>query len=393
MQAANDKIKVLQVIHGLRPGGAEKVVIDLATRCDRNVIDMEVCCINHTGPLADELERAGIPVLMPRYPGKRSYLGTSRALRRLIEERAPDVVHSHGDVALFDLGPAYALSKPAPLIHTYHFGNYPHIRKRHLYAQAFYARFADQLVAVSDHQRQAVIKHMFVPPARIHTVLNGVADRPDLSQPERVAAKRAELGLAPDDIALGCVAVLTEQKGVTYLLQAARKLLPRDPRLKLLIVGGGRLFEPLQQEAAELGLGEHVIFTGWREDVREILPALDIFVMPSLWEAMSIVLLEAMAAGCPIVATDVGDNAKFVHDGETGLIIPPRQPNALVEAVAKLVEDPQRRARFGEAARAHYLAELTLENMIRHYERLYRRIGRGDHAQPAMEPAPGGEAG
>lgn len=386
MRNAN-KIRVLQVIHSMHIGGAENVVVDLATRADSDLVETEVCCINARGVLAERLEQAGVPVVMPRQA--RSYLGTARALKDLIRERDIDVVHSHGDVALCDLGPAYLLGRPAPWIHTYHFGNYPHIPRRYLYAQAFFSRFADQLIAVSEHQRQTIIKHMKVPARAIETILNGVGEHPQFARSEHIAHKRAELGLSPDDTVLGCIAVLSRQKGITHLLQAAPEMLRRHPELKILIVGGGPLLESLQQEARAAGLPDNVRFVGWRSDALEILPALDVFILPSLWEAMPIVLLEAMAAARPIVVTDVGDNGRIVEDGVTGRLIPPQNSAAIAATVGELLDDSALRARLGAQAYEYYRSKLGVDTMVRGYEARYRQLAGREAVVPLAAKAAG----
>ena len=183
--------------------------------------------------------------------------------------------------------------------------------------------------------------------------------------------KRAELGLAPDTFVIGAVAVLTEQKGITYLLQAARTIVDKTPNVRVVVVGGGQLEQHLRREADARGLGGHVLFTGWRSDVSELMLAFDIFAMPSLWEAMPLVLLEALAAAQPIVLTTVGDNRRIVDDGAAGMLVPPRDPAALAAAVLDLIERPEARRALGARARRRFEQSFRTDRMVSSYQRLY----------------------
>jgi glycosyltransferase involved in cell wall biosynthesis len=168
--------------------------------------------------------------------------------------------------------------------------------------------------------------------------------------------------------------VLSEQKGITHLLAAARTLLQAHPRLRFLIVGGGRLEAALRQEAQALGLEERVVFTGWRQDAAELMGVLDVFVMSSLWEAMPMVLLEAMGARRAIVATDVGDNRRVVADGRAGVVVPPKDSAALARAIEDVVSNPALAAGLREAAYDEYVARFSVGRMLANHETLYARI-------------------
>ena len=361
------RTKILQVIHGLHIGGAEKVVVDLATQVDPASYESGVCCVNSRGVLADQLEAAGVSVLEP---AKRGNLGS---LLRNIRAFDPDIVHCHGTSALVHLGPLYAARRLPPLLCTFHQGNYPHIKRRYLYAERLFVRYASRLVAVAEYQRQTIIRTHRISPAAIQTVFNGVRANPFRGEPGLPSAVRAEFGFAADDIVVGCVAVLSEQKGIAYLLQAAEVLLEEQPQLRFLIVGGGPLQQALEAEAHARGL-DRVHFAGWRDDVQRILPALDLFVMPSLWEAFSIVLLEAMAAGCTSIVTDVGDNARVISNGRTGLLIPPRDPLAIVRAVRFCLGNPDAARSMGAQAHEYYQRHLTVAQMAANYQNLYAEL-------------------
>jgi glycosyltransferase involved in cell wall biosynthesis len=227
---------------------------------------------------------------------------------------------------------------------------------------------------VSDVQRETLIRRFRLKPARIMTIVNGVTANPFLADPRVVERKRAELGLSLRDPVVGTIAVLTEQKGISDLLAAARTVLTEHPRVQFLVVGGGRLEEHLRREADNLGLGGRVRFTGWRSDAAEILTALDIFVMPSLWEAMPMALLEAMAARRSIIVSDVGENRAVLANGRCGVVVPPRDPRSLSMAIGQLLSDPARAASLSEAAQHYFRLRFSVDLMISAYEGLYSAV-------------------
>ncbi len=175
------------------------------------------------------------------------------------------------------------------------------------------------------------------------------------------------------------------QKGLEFLLRSAAILRDSGERFVLLLAGGGVLYDSLRALARDLDLGEHVRFLGWvKQASNRVLPACDIFVQSSLWEAMSVVVLEAMAAGKPMVVTRVGENSNVVIDGETGLTVPPANPEAMAVALRRLLHDVELRKRLGLAARQRYEAMFTTQHMITEYETLYRELlGDSSVATPA----------
>lgn len=352
-------------------GGAEQAVCHLARGLDRLRFQVAVCCTRELGVLAEQLRAESIDVMLAAPSDPRHRYLTPLYVRRMVREYAADVVHTHGTPTMFHTGPLAPFGQLPRWIHTYHYGNYPLPSPRHMLAERIMSRWPEQLVAVSDAQRRALIEYHRIPPERIVTIVNGVTHNPHLQNPAVRAARRAEFGFGPDDVVAGCVAVLGKQKGIPFLLQAAAQLLPRHPRLKFLVAGGGPLEAALRAEAEALGLGGRVVFTGWRQDNLEILTALDIFIMSSLWEAMPLALLEAMAARRPIVVTDVGDNRDVVENGRCARIVPPGNAAAIAEAVEALLGDSAETAAMAGRAFARFESRFTVAHMLAAYERLY----------------------
>jgi glycosyltransferase involved in cell wall biosynthesis len=376
-QSTPRPLRVVQVIAGLNIGGAENVVKILATTLDQQRFTSGICCTRTIGVLGERLrtEAPHVEIMLAKGPGSLFRYLAPLELRRRIKAFGADIVHSHGRAALLHTGPLAALNALPPWIHTFHFGNYDRAAGgRAETAEGFLCRYATRLIAVSDQQRESIVRRYGIAADRIQTIVNGVAGRPCRDERAAMQQKRTELGLAPDDVVVGAIAVLSEQKGLTYLLQAVRRLADRGCRARFLIVGGGPLEEPLREEARTLGLDSSVTFTGWRPDGPELMGMLDIFVMPSLWEAMPMALLEAMAAKRAVVVSDVGDNRRVVDDGRCGVVVPPRDPDALARALGQLIADPSRREAIGMAACERHRTTYSVDRMIAGYEDLYTAI-------------------
>jgi glycosyltransferase involved in cell wall biosynthesis len=374
---ARRPLRVVQVIAGLNIGGAENVVRILATTIDRERFASAICCTRTIGVLGERLqtEAPHVEVMLAKAPGSLLRYLAPLQLRRRLTAFGADLVHSHGRAALLHTGPLAAMHALPPWVHTFHFGNYDRAGGgRAEAAEGFLARYATTLVAVSEQQRESVIRRHGIPASRIQTIVNGVAGRPNREDGDERRRKRAELGLGTDDVVVGAIAVLSEQKGLTYLLQAARRLVDRGCRARFVIVGGGPLEAALKEEAQALGLGESVIFTGWRPDGPELMSMLDVFAMPSLWEAMPMALLEAMAARRAVVVSDVGDNRVVVDGGRCGIVVAPRDVEALACAIGDLVADSSRRTALGLAACERHRTAYSVNQMIAGYEALYTAV-------------------
>ena len=351
-------------------GGAENVVVELARGLDRSRFEVEVCCTKQLGVLADLLVSESVPVTLAAAPSHRLRHFTSMYLHRVIRRFRPDIVHTHGTPSLLHVAPLAALRLAPRWIHTFHYGNYAAVKGRQIELEQRFCRLASDLVAVSEAQRQSIIARYRLDPSRIITITNGLRFTPGDGD---VAARRAALGFAPEDVIVGCVAVLTVQKGVTYLLQAAKLLAERHPRVRFLIVGGGPLEQSLRAEALALGLGDRIVFTGWRTDAQQLLPLFDVWVMSSLWEAMPMALIEAMASGRRIVVTDVCDNRAIVEEGACGVLVPAKDAAAMAEAVDAVLAHPEDARARSERAMARFHSHYTTGHMVSVYERLFAR--------------------
>jgi glycosyltransferase involved in cell wall biosynthesis len=191
------------------------------------------------------------------------------------------------------------------------------------------------------------------------------------------AQARERLGIAEGVVAIGCVARLEEQKGHRFLLQALA-LLNDDPEFtynfKAILVGDGRLRKSLEEDAAALGVAACTVFLGTRQNIAEILRALDIYVMPSLWEGLSIAMLEAMSASLPVVISNVGGVSQVIGNNEYGVHVPPGDAAELAKAIRSLIEEPQRRAVLGARARQRVLDKFSMTAMLRALTQIYEEM-------------------
>jgi glycosyltransferase involved in cell wall biosynthesis len=370
------RTRVVQVIGSMHIGGAENAVVHLARGLDRARFDVGVCCTMELGVLADELKAEGVDVVLAAPGSRRTRYLTPLTLHRALRRFAPHVVHTHGTPGLLHVGPLAMLGMAPRWVHTFHYGNYPLPNRRQMQGERLLCRATSQMVAVSDVQRESVIEHHGISPGRILTIVNGVPENPFLNDPSVRARYREDLGFAPDEIVIGCVAVLSEQKGITYLLQAFRALAAEDSRLRLLVAGGGPSEQALRAEAEALGLGRRAVFTGWRTDNRQLLTVLDVFVMASLWEAMPLALLEAMAARRPIVVTDVGQNRRIVNEGDAARLVPAKDPEAIAAAVRALVTDRAGAESLAARGQQRFREQFTIAHMLARHQQLYEDLRR-----------------
>jgi glycosyltransferase involved in cell wall biosynthesis len=212
-----------------------------------------------------------------------------------------------------------------------------------------------------------------VPQARAKTVMNGVPVQRFAPSPPRRAAAREALGLSPSALVIGCVGRLVPLKNHRLIIGVIPALVAKHPELRLVIIGAGELAAELQAQVQALGMGENVVLAGQRSDVGDLLPAFDVFALPSLTEGLSISLLEAGATGLALVATAVGGNPEVVSDGRSGLLVPVDDGPALAAALARLIDNPEERSRLGKAAFEWVRANGSIEALCEAYDALYRQ--------------------
>jgi sugar transferase (PEP-CTERM/EpsH1 system associated) len=361
MTVESPRVKVVHVVLSLEVGGLEMVVLNLVRLSDRSAFDHAVVCLHGRGGLAPRFEQLGVPVRALEAEDRWQFL---RRLSAAFRSLRPHVVHTHNPAPhLFGALAARLTGAPA-VVHTKHGRNFPTV-PRLVLANRFASFLSDAVVAVSEDAARVACDVERVPTRRVRVFPNGVdlARWPVRDTREPTGPPRAV-----------CVARLDPVKDHASLFRAARLVHDAEPSFRLDVVGDGPERPRLEALVRELGLEDTVVFQGHRDDVETALAGADVFVLASTTEGISLTLLEAMAAGLPIVATDVGGNREVVVPGETGWLVPPRSPEALAEALLAAIRGRPRERDYGTAARRRVEALFDLRLMVRRYESLYREI-------------------
>ena len=350
-------VRVAHLVETLEVGGLEKLLVDFARHADRSRFALQVVTLGERGRLADEVEALGGKVFALRArPGIKpgSVLRLARHLRR---ERV-DVLHTHSEGPLLYGAAASALARVPRVIHTRHHGPDLGSPKHVLLLMAAASRWVDRVVCVADDgARHSVAEG--VAASKVVTVWNGI----DL-------ARFAYLGPTSGGPAV-IVGRLVPEKDHATLLRALAILKRAEPGFRLEIAGDGPCSGELQALAVELGLGESVRFLGRVDDVPALLGRAGLLVLSSWLEGTSLTLLEAMARGLPVVATRVGGNPEVVVEGETGLLVPPREPAPLAAAMLALWRDPGRARALGLAGRERAERSFDVRRTVQRYEQIY----------------------
>lgn len=361
---------VLMANGSLQGGGAERVIATLSRHLRAMGHRVSIAALSSGGEVLDELRAEGFDIVNGL--SRTSMLGipaVASRLGRLAADRGIDIVHTHDLRSLIDVGACRRLVGRFGHVHTFHFGNYPHLPRKYLLAERAFARAPDRLVAVGRVQREGLAVALRLRVERVQVVWNGV-DAP------AARARSPESTGAPREVpTVGSVSAFFPQKGLSTLLEAAGIARSRGLEFRLRLVGDGPLRAELEATALRLGLAEVVEFAGWVPDAStSVMPSLDVFVQSSYWEAMSVVILEAMAAGVPILATAVGENPRVLANGETGLLVRPGDAQALAGGLVRLLQDAELRRRLSRAAERSYEAEFTAEIMASRYAAVYEQV-------------------
>jgi glycosyltransferase involved in cell wall biosynthesis len=396
-------MRVLFVIDSLAPGGTERSLAELLPLLVREGVEPVVVCLDRREGVEDQVRDAGVEV---RYlPGRRLPVRV-RALRRMIREERPDVVHTALLRASL-VGRLAGAGTPAVVVTSLVSTPYDPVRLEDPNVSRLGFRvwkvvdvwtsghLTDHFHAVSGSVKRWAVEALRIPPEKVTVVERG-RDPARLGTPsaERREHARRVLGLNPGDEVLINVGRQEFAKGQRYLLEAMGSLSSRPELVLLLVGGGGHVTPELRRLADRPEVRDRVRLLGPRTDVPELLAASDVFVLPSVYEGMSGALIEAMALGLPIVASDIPTVADVAEDGENAVLVPARSPARLAEAVTALLDDPPRMRAFGVRSREMFGSRFSLERSSREMVELYTRLvaeateGRRSPHGPPRAPAP-----
>jgi L-malate glycosyltransferase len=359
---------VLHVVLSLCPGGTERLVIEM-TRRTADMFPTAVCCLDERGAWAGELAGCGVNVVaLGRRPG--FHPGLSRRVAAVARATGARVLHCHQYTPFVYGRIALVGRKDLRLVYTEHgrlSGAAPSFKRR--LVNPLLGRFPGRTFAVSRELRDYMVCSGFSR-ERVEVIYNGIEPCQPPAPAQRHTA-RQRLGLADDCLVVGTVARLDPVKDLGTLITAFARVLTSVPSALLLIVGDGSERERLERQAATLNIASRTVFTGQRADVRELLPALDVFVNSSTSEGVSVTILEAMAAGLPVVATSVGGTPEVVVDGVTGALVPAGSADRLAGVLTATLSDSCRRAGQGAAGRRRLEETFTMDRMLAEYLRAY----------------------
>jgi glycosyltransferase involved in cell wall biosynthesis len=366
------KIHILHLIPGLGIGGAERVVLSLHRTINPHLFRSWVLHWGSQEALANYCETRDANIIIEKLD-KVISLSSLRRLYRHARSHKIDLIQTH----LIDadlLGFITASLARIPFVTTIHSYPFP-IEARHGWRYRFFSLFNGRFVCVSRTVKEHFHRVTGIPPKRIDVVHNGTSLEifsKQFSVKERSQLRR-DLSIPPEHHIVGTIARLIEDKGHRYLLAAIPKILQAHPKTTFLLIGDGELRAELEGLAQRLGLQKKVLFLGTRTDIPQLLDILDIFVYPTFREALGISVIEAMAMGKAIVATNDAAIPELIDHGKEGLLIPPGKPEEIAGAVIAMLADPVRRTALGGAARER-AKMFSTENMVRSMEGIYLKM-------------------
>ena len=383
-------IKILHIITRLDMGGSAQNTLQTCKRLSGKNETFLVHGPSHESRMTDlekriiedgvaEVRAQGVKVIaLPTMVRSIRPLKDFRALLSLvwlILKVKPDIVHTHsskagilGRLAAKIAGVPYIIHTPHGHVFYGHFGVFA--SKVFLWIERIFSKFTDRMVALTDGEKRDYVKLSVCPPEKLFKIHSGVDLKQFIQLNGNSVEKKRSLGLGHNGTVIGFVGWLLPIKGPEYLLKAMAHIWPDHPTASLVIVGKGALDVDLRAQALRMNANGRVKFLGWREDIHEIMPVFDLLVLPSLNEGMGRVLVEAMAAGKPVVASEVGGIPDLVKHGETGYLVRPADEKALANGIKKILNDSERAKQMGQRGK-EYCRQFSLEAMIEKLDDLY----------------------
>ncbi len=368
MTSGEEKTTVLHLSTSSGPGGAERMISTLTAALNQGQFRIIVGMFR-PGWLQAECEARGVRTSVMPLAG-RFNLQWFRACLRILRRERVALIHAHEFSAIL-CGWIVAMLAGVPFVATVHGKNYFWEKLRRRVTYRLVSRYGT-MVVVSQDLKRFVCDKVGVAEKRVEVIYNGVAPAPTVTDEEAQKCK-AELGISGCYPVLGVVGSLYPVKGHRFLLQAMPEILGRWPKARLLVIGRGELEVALKEQVEQLAIGANVHFLGMRQDVPRLLSLLDVFVLPSLSEGLSLALLEAMASGKPVVATLVGGNPELIDHGRTGFLVQPEDAKDLAANLMKLLSDPGMMQQFGRQAPERVRQHFSMGQMVDQYRDLYAR--------------------
>lgn len=361
------------VVISLNPGGTEKLVVEMSLAFATE-FDVSVLCLDEPGMWSSDLRARGIPVYcLSRQPGLD--LTLPLRLAHYFRQLNTQIVHAHQCTPWFYSALSRLFYPATRLLLEEHGRFFPEVRsfKRIFVNRLLVRRLTHAFVAVSEDVRRRLKRFEGLDYKLIDVIYNGVKAEAALGTEARDEI-RSKLGFSPGTIVVGTVGRFDPIKNLPLLISCLARIGEKTDSVRGLLVGGGQKFGEVQSFVEKAGLIDRVCLTGFREDARRLIQCMDLFVLSSFSEGTSMALLEAMAAGVPVLVTNVGGNPEIVTDGETGWIVPSDSVSEMVVAMQDAINDPPKRRQFALAAQHRFESRFVFHRMIDSYRQQYHRL-------------------
>ena len=380
MKLESGKAKILMVEPFLTVGGEERIVLNLLKHLSGDSYDIELVC-SPGGPLLPQLRKLNMPLHFIDMQSKWDWHSIGKLIT-VLHNGHFDLVHGHSSFAGLFVRIANLLSRRIPIVWTDHllpFQHHPWTLSNkvlgRLYTLPFYLleSISDRIVYVSETAMSERMKYKPFIESKMTLIRNGIDIHFDHPAENRTAFK-SRFNIPQKNFTIGLVTVLKWQKGVDIFLYAMHRLIIKYRNITGVIVGSGPDEKDFKQLSDHLGLQDHIVFTGLQNDITKVLPAFDAVVLASRFEGLSITLLEYLAAGLPIIASDISNNREVLGDHECGLLFKSEDHLNLAEKIIDYIENMELRDNLCAKAKQRYEMSYTVDKMTASYEQLYQEV-------------------
>jgi len=364
-----NKIKILRIVNSLDIGGLEHGVVNVALRLDKNRFDQIFCCLRGKGVLFRKLESRGISVVALN---KQKGLGLDLPfkIRKLIKKYNPDIIQMH-NTDPFQQGMLASIFLPNLIkIRTDHNSFASPISKRVLFFNRILSKYCNKTIVVSNKLKRNFIVYGKIDPDQLQVIHNGT-DLNKVNGKTNVRKVRNSLGAGENSPIVTYVGTLRDEKKPDVLVKSFSIVAKQLPNAILWLIGDGPLKKDLVNLATNQGISKQVKFLGFRNDVYDLIKASDLIALSSRSEGISQTIMEAMACSKPVVATKVGGNSELVRNGKTGILVHSNSPEALAEAIAKLLKNNKLANKMGKEGRKRVEKYFNLDRTVSEYEKVY----------------------
>jgi glycosyltransferase involved in cell wall biosynthesis len=369
---SSEKIKVVHLVEDLKVGGLERTLAYIVNNLDPSIFSVEVWCLAAGGAIADELQNNGHPLRILNLNNYYNPWNVMRLAGRLRREKV-SILHSHAYFAN-TMGRMAAVLARVPLrfahIQSSHWASEERSPRNYL-VDRILSHFTSRIIACSESSGRFQIEALKVSPKKVITIHN-CTDLERYANNQTTDTAREELGIGESDLVIGSVGRLERLKGHRILLDVTKSLVESFPGLKLVIIGDGEEREILEKMRSDLGLGDHVILTGLRDDVEKLLPALDVYVQPTIGrEGLPLTVVEAMAAKLPVVASNIGGTREAVIHNQTGVLVQPGNKDGLRRALSQILGDREMRCQMSQEGWKLCQQKFSVTSMVQALTTLY----------------------